>query len=574
MESASPAPPPPPPTTTSLPLEVQAAASFESSTSAIAADDAAGVSCVIPSSSSSSSPSPPSSPPPPLWKSEGNGQNNEYIIADGCDSSGGDDDSLIHAENNNVNGENKDVARGSSSSLGIMMMESSSSSSSLNTPLFCGNTNINIDDDDDDVEQVGYTREMNDVVLPQSQSKATTNDDREEVIDDDSEHDYYDHNAEQHDDIDNFNIMDARGSVSWGRGRRSHSTGDIITKDADVELGGGGGGGGGRDNPLVSASTFLTSWSPRLNLQKRRYRKNSTESEGSSNIVSFSIGSGATSIMQKTLRPFRTSSTPQEEEDKMADESKNKNNVNHNFGTATIRSRPSTAICHRRYAVGEYVLISNHNITVGASTLILNASSKNLVNRYGFPEWDVGMYKTSEQRRGPYLYVLAKVVSVHFGEDAQYYTVRREDTLDYQRADAQYMEPMLHQIGIDAAKIAAKKKWFSLEDEEYFGGMESYGGHARGTGGKSDDPWNRLRPCLDSINNFAGRCHKRLGEVNRKLKQQTDACLNGKRPYGISCRFTGVNLLVVCGIWYLVIDQVRLAYLPSSMDYSCAVVSA
>ena len=557
MESATPPPPPPMPTT-SLPLEVQAAASSESFTPAIATDDAAVVSCAMPSSS----------PPPPLWKSEGNGHNNINIIADGCDSSGGDDDSLIHAENCNVNDENKNVARGSSSSLGIMMT-SNSSSSSLNTPLFCGNTNIN--DDDDDVEQVGYAREINDVVLPQSQSKATTHDDREEVIDDDSEHDYYDHNAEQHDDIDDFNIMDARGSVSWGRGRRSHSTGDIITKDADVELGGGG---GGRDNPLVSASTFLTSWSPRLNLQKRRYRKNSTESEGSSNIVSFSIGSGATSIMQKTLRPFRTSSTPQEEEDKMTDESKDKNNINHNFGTATIRSRPSTAICHRRYAVGEYVLISNHNITVGASTLILNASSKNLVNRYGFPEWDVGMYKTSEQRRGPYLYVLAKVASVHFGEDAQYYTVRREDTQDYQRADAQYMEPMLHQIGIDAAKIAAKKKWFSLEDEEYFGGMESYGGHARGTGGKSDDPWNRLRPCLDSMNNFAGRCHKRLGEVDRKLKQQTDACLNGKRPYGISCRFTGVNLLVVCGIWYLVIDQVRLAYLPSSMDYSCAVVSA
>jgi hypothetical protein len=244
------------------------------------------------------------------------------------------------------------------------------------------------------------------------------------------------------------------------------------------------------------------------------------------------------------------------------------NTTTNNTGVG-MRTRPS-AHCYRRYAVGEDVLISNpNNNTDGVNaTTFNNAHSKNLVNRYGFPEWDVGMYRTSEQRRGPYLYVLAKVVSVHFGEDAQYYTVRREDTLEYQRADAQYMEPMLNQVGIDAAKIAAKKKWFSYNDEEFTSGAGSATlGVVRG---KSD----RLRPCLDSMNNCTRTCRKRLGEVYRKVKQQTDACLNGKRPYGISCRFTGVNLLVVCSIWYLLIDSVKLAFLPASTDYSCAIGSA
>ena len=225
--------------------------------------------------------------------------------------------------------------------------------------------------------------------------------------------------------------------------------------------------------------------------------------------------------MHKTLRPFKLSSTPLDDEEvamAAADDSKHKNNQQSNFGAVgmtTVRSRPT--MCYRRYAVGEYVLISNHNIAVGggggtsASTLINPTNSNNnLVNRYGFPEWDVGMYKTFEQRRGPYLFVLAKVVSVHFGEDAQYYTVRREDTMENQRADVQFMEPMLNQIGIDAAKIAAKKKWVYMEDEEGTGKLGSYGVDTRGSGGK-------IRPCMDSMTKFAKICHRRLGIIYRKV---------------------------------------------------------
>ena len=55
------------------------------------------------------------------------------------------------------------------------------------------------------------------------------------------------------------------------------------------------------------------------------------------------------------------------------------------------------------------------------------------------------------------------VVSVHFGEDAQYYTVRREDTMQNQRADAEWMEPITSEAGLDAAKIAARKRHTSLD---------------------------------------------------------------------------------------------------------------
>ena len=85
-------------------------------------------------------------------------------------------------------------------------------------------------------------------------------------------------------------------------------------------------------------------------------------------------------------------------------------------------------------------MISNHS----------NANESNLVNRYGFPEGvGYGGYSGvhggghggyggggAEERRGPYIYLLAQVKSVHFEEDAQYYTVRRENDGKEQRADA------------------------------------------------------------------------------------------------------------------------------------------
>lgn len=80
----------------------------------------------------------------------------------------------------------------------------------------------------------------------------------------------------------------------------------------------------------------------------------------------------------------------------------------------------------RRYGVGDYVLISNHD---------LPKDSLKLVNVHGFAEWDAGEALTDEEERGPYIYVLAQVKIVHFLENLPFYTVTRKDSGQDQRAD-------------------------------------------------------------------------------------------------------------------------------------------
>lgn len=200
----------------------------------------------------------------------------------------------------------------------------------------------------------------------------------------------------------------------------------------------------------------------------------------------------------------------------------------------------------RRYGVGQYVLISNHNLDEGSSCL---------VNRYGFPEGGGGALY-SEQRRGPYIYLLAQVKSVHFGEDAQYYTVSRCDNEEDQRADAGWMEPITDPLGIEAAKIAAKKLC---------------NGASTNVQSHSDSVF------LSSLEKGTKRCIQGLclgmSLLQRKIKDQATKCLNGNRPYKISFKFTGVNFLVLSSIWYLYIDQFRLAFFPHSADFACAIVS-
>ena len=110
-------------------------------------------------------------------------------------------------------------------------------------------------------------------------------------------------------------------------------------------------------------------------------------------------------------------------------------------GTAATDTRT-----HRRYSVGDSVLVVGRIATSGAAgppsamgssgyghrasydqQLILNP-----VNKYGYPP---GKGTMEEERRPPYVYVLATVKKVHFEEDARYYTVTRQDNQCDQRAD-------------------------------------------------------------------------------------------------------------------------------------------
>ena len=225
------------------------------------------------------------------------------------------------------------------------------------------------------------------------------------------------------------------------------------------------------------------------------------------------------------------------------------NDENHERQFSKVRSieggESEYARTIRRYAVGQYALISNHSLDEGTNYL---------VNRYGFPEGGGGV--NPEQRRGPYIYLLTQAKSVHFGEDAQYYTVSRFDNDEEQRADARWMVPITDPIGIEAAKTAAKKQNGGSYVHDY-----SHGD----------------RMVLRSVSKATKRCiqlvHIGASLLHRKTKEQAAKCLNGQRPYKISFKFTGVNFLVLCNLWYLYIDQVRLAFFPHSADFACSVVS-
>ena len=239
---------------------------------------------------------------------------------------------------------------------------------------------------------------------------------------------------------------------------------------------------------------------------------------------------------------------------------------------STMRHR-LTAI--RRFNINDYVLLAPylHDATrrdndtgrYDASQLSYN----NLVNRYGFPEWSMAA-NTAEERRGPYIYLIAQVVTVHYGEDAQYYTVKRMDNNETQRADVQYMEPITSTVGIETAIHAARKSLLQTNENNLTGGLDNATTTTRSI---VTSPGRWCKPCIITLTKIIQYVCQQLQSIHAKLKKQLDACLNGNRPYGISFRFTGVNFFVLCSLWYLYIDQLRLAFMPHSADYACAVIS-
>jgi len=242
-----------------------------------------------------------------------------------------------------------------------------------------------------------------------------------------------------------------------------------------------------------------------------------------------------------------------------------------NTRTSTMRQRLTT---FKRFGVNDFVLITNHDIPLQHNNNSTHSQNHNhnqpqLVNRYGYPEDYTNSTNTStplktHERRGPYIYLIARVISIHYGENIQYYTVKRYDgQCIEQRSDVQYMELLNDTNGIDAAIYTAQKS-NKVDDEVDFG--TSFNNQYTGL--------LCLQPCISSITSCTKSIHTTYKKIYSKTKKQMDSCLNGNRPYGISCRFTSVNFFVLCSIWYLYIDQLRLAFMPHSADYACAVLSA
>lgn len=210
---------------------------------------------------------------------------------------------------------------------------------------------------------------------------------------------------------------------------------------------------------------------------------------------------------------------------------------------------------YRRYRVGDPVLVSNHT---DSSRVV------NLVNRYGFPP---GEGLVPEEQRGPYRYILATVAKVHFGENAQYYTVTRADTGNNQRADDEWMEPLLSARGEAAARRAATQYADADSDDR---------NHENDSKLSRDPLYILVMPFV-----VLGRCiyqkvlkkiYLCLQKCVRFMQGQARLFLNGMPPYSCSVQFTMVNFLVVCSVWFNFLDSVRLAFCKPSADFSLAIV--
>ena len=215
----------------------------------------------------------------------------------------------------------------------------------------------------------------------------------------------------------------------------------------------------------------------------------------------------------------------------------------------------------------------------GDSVLVKNAQSKwaNLVNRYGYPQ---GEGETSEERRGPYVYVLATVKQMHFEEIHPYYTVTRCDTGADQRADAHFMEPLRTQRGEMAALRAATESSSAAR-----GAFRDESSNINESS-RTLQPAGKCATCIQScifymllpflwildcvtyvwdafLSDFCRSCA-------RYTKRQAKLFLNGRDPFVCALRFTMVNLVVLCSAWFVFVDQARLAFFPASADMALA----
>jgi len=198
------------------------------------------------------------------------------------------------------------------------------------------------------------------------------------------------------------------------------------------------------------------------------------------------------------------------------------------------------------YNKGEYALVDIYILGLSSE----DETTAVPVNKYGFPE---GKGKAVYHRQGPYDYVLTSIQSVHFGEDARYYMVKREDTCAIQRADAEYMETIRKEdIGFNAALDAAKCTTSQAEV-------------TASTSAKFCIQCICLSSCFSS-------CRKAYKAIEIIYKDQATKITSGDAPYRIRITFTTVNFLVLCGLIVAFLDQLKYAFFPKSADFALGIV--
>lgn len=291
------------------------------------------------------------------------------------------------------------------------------------------------------------------------------------------------------------------------------------------------------------------------------------------------------------------------------------------FNAATSHSA-SVGALQKRYQVWDYVLI--HVSTILAGNHIHHHDGTYCVNRLGYPP---GHGETVSQRNGPYVYVWAKVQTLHHEENHPYYTVRRLDTRTEFRADASQMEiiyptPALLRILYQQEQQQQQQQHLPQQHRTsnrsllFFGNkkyhpssrtitttniptnvQQQQAAHPSATQHLvASDPtlfpplptsnscWQHIchylldipfwwicvcipqlccRPCLQSVVRSSLLC----------FRKQARQFLYGDSPYVCQVRLTMVNFVVLCSTWFLFSDQIRLAFFSESADYSLAIIN-
>ena len=171
------------------------------------------------------------------------------------------------------------------------------------------------------------------------------------------------------------------------------------------------------------------------------------------------------------------------------------------------------------------------------------------VNEYGYPE---GQGSTTQEKKGPWIYVLATIKSIHFEENSRYYMIQRADSGNFERAEAAWFIPIID--GSDGAQAAAAAaQGLSLTS-------------------RALRRRNSATKYLDKVTDSCRHCTQGFQNLIQVCKKQVKRVLLGMRPFSCTIQLSSINILVVCSFIFLFGDQTVLAFLPSSADHAYKVL--
>eukprot|EP00557_Chaetoceros_sp_GSL56_P001921 CAMPEP_0176493060 /NCGR_PEP_ID=MMETSP0200_2-20121128/9354_1 /TAXON_ID=947934 /ORGANISM="Chaetoceros sp., Strain GSL56" /LENGTH=1289 /DNA_ID=CAMNT_0017890711 /DNA_START=23 /DNA_END=3892 /DNA_ORIENTATION=- len=212
----------------------------------------------------------------------------------------------------------------------------------------------------------------------------------------------------------------------------------------------------------------------------------------------------------------------------------------------------------KRFHQGENVLVDVEASSVhGIIGVDEDSSRKPLtatrrVNKYGFPQ---GEGIVEEHKRGPYVYVLATVQSIHFGEDAIYYIVERFDNQECQRAQRGWMEPI--SPGSEGEKAAMRAAQCTIDTILAEGPATNHGVFG-------------CRTCITECRDAMNLAFKKFKHF---VERQAELVASGQAPYRIQFSFTTVNLFVICSLIVALLELFKYAFLPIEADNAVHVIA-